>query len=548
MNKFKSLGDEIEHLKKLLEPEPSYIDKAIKRNIMQYIFYDKKKDTVSCSNCGKISDIKHVIRKTKEIVNNLDADIEPLSEMKHKAYPFFCPHCGRDVEARAAGMGRGVLELPFRISYWMKRGKTLYLITKLVDVDFYDGVPNIRKRFRAIYVFGKDGPRKFICTWDYIFGGSWSEKKTFSYYRERSINWYSYPKYGIEMYYDSKLQNLLEGSYLQYAADENGWCHNIAEMSEMDWTEYTKGFIDCEYLGLFNQYPAVEVLHKTGFDYLIEQRIRGQAPLSALNWKETKLQKIFRGLNMKEIRKIRENEYPMNIIKDIQNAKKKGLNVRVAAVVNVINYRTGSLNAFEEKVGAANLEKTLRYLENGKHRAIEYLDYYNQCRELQYDLDDKKIRYPKDLTAAHRKASIALEELREKQREEKEKENVLKFQQRVQDAFPKDYSWTGDGLMIRPALSPEELRKEGNAMHHCVGGYDTRVVSGECFIIFIRKQDEPDKSFVTMECTPEFEMIQIRARANRNPAPEVRATAEEWLNEYKKNQKKLLKENGKETA
>ena len=546
MKKFKNLNEEIDHLLTLLEPEPAYIDEGIMREITMYLFYNKKKGTGRCSCCGRTVRLDAVLEASKEWCQR--QELIPNSEIWHKDWPYICPECGRALEARSAGRGRQNLESNFRISYWMKRGKTLYLITKLVDVDFEDDIPRISKRYRAIYIFGKNKPRKLLRTYSAWFGPCWEEKKTFSYYRENAVACFQGPKYDAELYFEKPLQDLLPGSYLKYAVDPHGWCPHMKEHAVREkWASYNLPQIDCEYLGLFAQMPAVEVLHKTGFDYLIEERIRGASPLSALNWKAVKLQKIFRGLNMKEIREIRDNEYSLLIIKQYQAAKKKGMNVSVTAVARTINYRTATLDKFIERVKDRNPEKCLRYLDDNAVNAIEYLDYIRQCEELQLDLDDKKIRYPEVFIIAHKTASEAVAELRAKQEEERNKEKIEQFRERIEAAFPDGYEWHGDGLVIRPALLPSELRQEGNAMHHCVARYDDHVIRGDSFIIFIRKETDPDKSFVTMEVSQDFkQMYQIRAKANRDPAEEVRETATMWLAEYRKNYKKLMK--GKETA
>lgn len=42
---------------------------------------------------------------------------------------------------------------------------------------------------------------------------------------------------------------------------------------------------------------------------------------------------------------------------------------------------------------------------------------------------------------------------------------------------------------------------EGNQQHNCVGSYPRHVRNGDCIIFFIRNKENPDKSFITAECT-----------------------------------------------
>jgi hypothetical protein len=46
---------------------------------------------------------------------------------------------------------------------------------------------------------------------------------------------------------------------------------------------------------------------------------------------------------------------------------------------------------------------------------------------------------------------------------------------------------------------PCDLIKEGVTMHHCVGSYVDKVLQGDCLIVFIRKKENPDLSYITCE-------------------------------------------------
>ena len=62
--------------------------------------------------------------------------------------------------------------------------------------------------------------------------------------------------------------------------------------------------------------------------------------------------------------------------------------------------------------------------------------------------------------------------------------------------------FTGDEhYAIFIAKSPVELVKEGSALDHCVGrnGYDKKMAKEETLIFFVRKLEELDKPFVTLE-------------------------------------------------
>ena len=70
--------------------------------------------------------------------------------------------------------------------------------------------------------------------------------------------------------------------------------------------------------------------------------------------------------------------------------------------------------------------------------------------------------------------------------------------------------------------SGDEIRKEGEALHHCVGSYVYDVASGKTNIFFIRKAAEPDKSYFTMEWKNN-KIEQCRGFANCGMPPDVKA-------------------------
>ncbi len=72
----------------------------------------------------------------------------------------------------------------------------------------------------------------------------------------------------------------------------------------------------------------------------------------------------------------------------------------------------------------------------------------------------------------------------------------------------------------------DDLKAEGQALHHCVATYAGRVEKGETLIVFIRKESEPDKPYFTMEWRGKI--IQCRGARNCDPPAEVRAFETEF--------------------
>ena len=77
-----------------------------------------------------------------------------------------------------------------------------------------------------------------------------------------------------------------------------------------------------------------------------------------------------------------------------------------------------------------------------------------------------------------------------------------------------------DYLMILPE-SKEDFNREGRENHNCVGGsYFDKMLQRKCTILFLRKKEEPDKAFCTVEMDGD-RVVQCRAVRNSTPPEEV---------------------------
>ena len=92
------------------------------------------------------------------------------------------------------------------------------------------------------------------------------------------------------------------------------------------------------------------------------------------------------------------------------------------------------------------------------------------------------------------------------------------------------YEYEDDSLMVIVPASQEEIVNEGLVLHHCVATYADRHINGHAAIMFIRKKNEPNKPFYTMEINPtDNNIVQVRGKFNCAKTPEVT----KFVNKYK---------------
>ena len=166
----------------------------------------------------------------------------------------------------------------------------------------------------------------------------------------------------------------------------------------------------------------------------------------------------------------------------------------------------------------------------------DYSDYLDQCRRLGLDVSHKEVAVPQDLRDLHRQYS---EELTRRANEKKIKERAERAKKLAKDLpkLKRKYTYASSGLFIRPAEGPEDLLKEGCAQHNCVYScYTEKYLDRKTDILFVRKQSDPDQSYVTVEFK-DGTVIQCRADHNRPAPPDVQEFMQAWLAYLKSNRK-----------
>jgi len=183
-----------------------------------------------------------------------------------------------------------------------------------------------------------------------------------------------------------------------------------------------------------------------------------------------------------------------------------------------------------ERITATEISpaKAARYLAAQKRRwpeddadEIMLTDYWNMMIEGHDILRDPALMWPDRLKREHDRAAA---------RQKKEANRKLDAAILRQAEKLERFSLTLDGITIRPARSAGELAAEGSSLHHCVGGYAERVSKGETFIFFIRREEEPDMSWFTLNLGKDLRtVIQNRGMRNCDRTPEIEAFEKAWL-------------------
>lgn len=321
-------------------------------------------------------------------------------------------------------------------------------------------------------------------------------------------------------------------------------------------------------MDVYLKFPKLEWLCKMGLNQLAKDAVRGFQYSNMVGKIDYKADTIYGILgltkvNTKVLQAIDGNHYELRLL---QVAQKYGIQMKpeqLKEFYETFECNTELLKAKNRKI---SLHKLCRYIEKESERypigdknygrwnysynryterkdprierkqnmANDWLEYIGWCKELKYDLSNMFIYMPNNFRKVHDRTAEEYKALQDKKaaaekrrREEAARKELEQTKKAMAEIFEKSegmdaFSIKGKGLILVVPKNGDEIRAEGEALHHCVGGYVERVAKGETNIFFVRKADEPDKSYFTMEWNHN-KIIQCRGMKNCGMPPEVRA-------------------------
>lgn len=287
-----------------------------------------------------------------------------------------------------------------------------------------------------------------------------------------------------------------------------------------------------EYLVSYRKNPQIEMLVKTGYGHF------------AKHYKQ-----LYKGKNFEQIfgvskRFAEDFKSPSISIKDLQLLRKHP-EFQSIDELKTYEYVLKKIQGSAYYHGYKNIqEQDIKYIihnpyfmdtENKKFNYYGnlsiYDDYLRFAEALGYPLNEKKWRYPKDLVKAHDEA---------KDKVDQQKDVLTKKGFQIMNEKAQKYAYSNDEFTVVPAKTAQDLIEESKQMSNCVRTYVNKVVNKESMILFVRRNNALDKSWVTMELLPDkkgsFKKIsQVYAKNNSRPDDETSAFVIEWRDKFKLN-------------
>lgn len=442
-----------------------------------------------------------------------------------------CPNCGSTCTVKASGIGRSRL---IDEGYFVFYEKSTYDPEAIVARGIY-AVRDYRGDYRKVethylvkaYYLFRPGQTYMLKRWGYY--STWNGKNEISFGKiERCKSVYSL--------FAPTLSNGWGGAkniMIGYSRDSIKKAVRRTPFRYSTWEKYDHEDM-VKFFALYAKYPCVEYLTKVGFDYLIQTKLQGDNTCGCINWRGKSLMSVLR-LSKKDLKELNaaKTDVSPSFLRLLQISRHDGSNLSFDDIRKIDKAVGYYLSDFQKVLKHTTLRKAFAYIHkqlpimNDRDVRAFYAewevvrtwrDYLRDCMLLELDLMNERTVYPRNLYRAHQNTI--------KQAKYKADE-LLKRKVAARMAALQKYCFEANDLLIRPAASTEELIAEGKALEHCVGGYAQSYATGRTIIMLIRKREQPDKPFFTMEIYKN-KITQVRGARNCDPDQALKRFVEDF--------------------
>lgn len=329
--------------------------------------------------------------------------------------------------------------------------------------------------------------------------------------------------------------------------------HSLLRRSAIDlWDELPTSATN--YIAIEQGNPVVEMLAKIGMFRLAEEIMEEPYDKKLIAQNETQISKMLRidnsrlkrlssmNANIKMLRWMQYEKqantiWPDAMIKDFGEndilASSFGFLDIKMSFVQCHNYLIKQANIMDETIGQA---------------LVTWRDYHNMAAQMKMNTKNEQIAKPKDVKGAHD------EMLRNIQRGDMEKKakEIEKNWPKVNEQLKKlkKFEFTFDNYMIIAPKDVFDIVAEGTILRHCIHTCDyyfDRISKNESYLFFLRRSNQPDVPWYTLEVEPSGNIRQKRTTGDNQNADLQKAVSflKKWQQYYKKQLTDEEKELGK---
>lgn len=518
--KHRKICEKIDTRMELFGELPEDYQRFIEKKVFDdynYFFYLKKEKWAYCTRCG------HEYELRKDGIYHRKIAIWNHSVYLRHNKDYICPHCNKPIVAKSEGYGRGgLLEVNWSVLVQPSGDNVLvryFCHSKDFSEDFRHPKIKSREMLRTIH------------TPTAVENYEW---ETYTYSQE--VRW-CYPRRHVWGWNPSEFQvprstvlyntnfDFLNTTCMKYS------CIGMFLEGVLPTLNHKSPYIVDNYLNFYHRYSFVEQMIKIGWYRLVGELFETYGAAEREGFKNGRNILETCGITRSQFKLLREatNGNPeLRDLRIIKHAEQKEIRLTVDDL-NILRFTNdeGCYDFFDKFLDAmryTTLYKLDKYLNNQKikHKQ-DYFDYAGWLMEMGYDMRNEFNIYPRNFVEKHDEMAKAYQKFKDKQhREDIKKFNRLLKQMRKELKEDNPLNLQVKGLFIRLPYRADELKTEGETLHHCVGTYIDRVMRGKTAIFFVRRIESPDEPFYTLEWK-DHKVVQCRGAHNCDMTPEVKA-------------------------
>lgn len=430
-----------------------------------------------CPMCGEEVTVKHVSRGFKSIDDRVDVVWYEKSHIDSDVVVAYAGHCTR------------FFQLADAREPWT------------LDV-------NVSIRGAAVFRYGEGSVRvQSTPIWQCVGGNNYRIVEIM-WKRVKSMYAMTFGVTGYNMIYSAPPQYLMENTLSEAVRGtpfERAW-HAAYIIRD--------GITALDFIA---RYPCCEYLTKLGLEEIVCQRVERRLEKNLVNWNGKSMEKVLR-LSKARLGEIKgaKVELTPTMLGVVQACDKLGVPcpvktaqavARLCDAASAKSDLTRTLELFQP----SRRKKAMKYMAKWgerlrRLRLSDFEDYWTAATLLGGNLDSDEDAFPAEFQAAHDRAVARRKTAASLVYDAAIRKNVKKLARK--------YGFEFGGLILRPAASAEEVIREGEVLHHCVGTYVRNYAEGKTVICVLRRAVEPDKPWRTVEINTKGVLMQDRGLHN----------------------------------
>jgi len=280
------------------------------------------------------------------------------------------------------------------------------------------------------------------------------------------------------------------------------------------------------------KYPCVEYLYKMGQTKLLMEKIHDRIDTRGIvNWQGRDAQKVLK-MGPQEFREVKADKIALSTLmlkvrfEYMRMGKKLSMKqyAEIAAQLEESDFNPEDILNLARR-SRRSIVRVLNYVKKqspkcGHDITGDLSDYWNQCATLEMDISKDDVCFPSNFMEMHNELSKRITYTENKALDKKIKDQL--------SCLSKKFCFEHNGLVLRPFECSWEIINEGNMLHHCVGGYVERYAEGGTVLCCLRKAEQPNVPYHTVEFGTDGHLKQCRGYRNTTNAEDRKLIDAFW--------------------